>query len=145
VTVPAPSTPPAVQVLGAAVLVQGPAVVDLHSLVVAGVRETTRRDGITPSARLSSLVSALEAAARVVRAGSAGPGTDVRDHPESAQWNPKDDLVDTREAAQMLDVSERHVRRLGLTLSGRQSRAGVWSFDRGAVQAYLDAIEQESA
>jgi hypothetical protein len=144
VTVPAPSTPPAVQVLGAAVLVQGPAVVDLHSLVVAGVRETTRRDGITPSARLSSLVSALETAARVVRAGSAGPGTDVRHHPESAQWNPEN-VVDTREVAQMLDISERHARRLARTLGGRPSRAGVWSFDRRAVQAHLDAIGQESA
>lgn len=128
-----PSPVPPVQQLGSAVLLQGRAVIDVHYLVAIGVRETTRRDGISPSPRLQALLKVLASAARDLQAESAVGPADVRIEADAEPSTVLDDTT-TAEAATMLGISSRQVRRLAHELGGHQVR-GAWIFPRGAIES----------
>ncbi|MGV0624964.1 helix-turn-helix domain-containing protein [Mycolicibacter minnesotensis] len=49
-----------------------------------------------------------------------------------------DDMIDTEQAAKILDVSIRHIRRLASDLDGRKPN-GRWLFHRNTVTEYSDA------
>jgi len=125
---------PAVQRLGSAVLLQGPAVVDVWHLVALGVR-AARRDGIG-LARVDHLQAVLAAAAAEVRATSGTGQCDVAEVPARATCDPSEPLS-TREAADLLGLSPRQTQRMARTLDAHQLRSGRLIFDRGAVDAYL--------
>ncbi len=125
---------PAVQRLGSAVLLQGPAVVDVWHLVALGVR-AARRDGIG-LARVDHLQAELAAAAAEVRATSGTGQCDVAQVPARATCDPSEPLS-TREAADLLGLSPRQTQRMARTLDAHQLRSGRLIFDRGAVDAYL--------
>lgn len=126
---------PAVQQLGSAVLLQGPAVVDVWRLVALGVR-AANRDGIG-LARVTHLQAVLVAAAAEVRAAASECGhADVAQLPTEAVSDPSEPLT-TREVATMLGLSPRQTQRMARTLEARQLRSGRLIFDRGAVDAYL--------
>ncbi len=125
---------PAVQQLGSAVLLQGPAVVDVWRLVALGVR-AAHRDGIG-LARVDHLQAVLAAAAAEVRATSGTGQCDVAQVPARATCDPSEPLS-TREAANLLGLSPRQTQRMARTLDAHQLRSGRLIFDRGAVDAYL--------
>ncbi len=125
---------PAVQRLGSAVLLQGPAVVDVWHLVALGVR-AAQRDGIG-LARVDHLQAVLAAAAAEVRATSGTGQCDVAQVPARATCDPSEPLS-TREAADLLGLSPRQTQRMARTLDAHQLRSGRLIFDRGAVDAYL--------
>jgi len=125
---------PAVQQLGNAVLLQGPAVVDVWHLVALGVR-AAHRDGIG-LARVDHLQAVLAAAAAEVRATSEAGQCDVAQEPTRALSDPSEPLT-TGEVATMLGLSPRQTQRMARTLDARQLRSGVYVYDRGAVDAYL--------
>lgn len=120
---------PAVQQLGAAVLLQGPALLDVRYLLALGVRVVQSRDGITPHGRLLHLQRVVEVAADEYRQNLALPAAldpgDVRE-----------DRCTTREAALTLGLSVRQVRRLAPQLGGvRHGRELL--LERTAVEAQL--------
>ncbi len=125
---------PAVQQFGSAVLLQGPAVVDVWHLVALGVR-AAHRDGIG-LARVDHLQAVLAAAAAEVRATSEAGQGDVAQEPARAGSDPSEPLT-TREVATMLGLSPRQTQRMARTLDARRLRCGRLLFDRGAVDAYL--------
>jgi hypothetical protein len=53
-----------------------------------------------------------------------------------------EDNIGTREAAMILQISQRHVQRLAATLDGRRLSSGTWVFDRSAVLAYAQAARE---
>ena len=125
---------PAVLCLGSGqVLLRGPAVVDVWRLAAVGARVTEQRDGIARPARVSALLAALEAEART--AMSANGHADVRDEADEAPCAVYDH-IDTREAATLVGVSERQLRRVAGELGGRRCGRG-WLFDRAQVIAYV--------
>lgn len=136
-----PHTVPAVQQLGDAVLLRGPAVVDAFYLLRLGIRETQRRDGITPGPRLWDLLNALEQAAAQVRAVSSRPGEDV---PDQRERRSSGEPIGSKEAAVLLDRSPRQVRRLAQTLDARRGPGGAWTFDRQVVTDYLTNSSKEA-
>jgi len=125
---------PAVQQLGSAVLLRGPAVVDVWHLVALGVR-AAKRDGITLS-RVADLQSVLAAAAAEVRATSECGHGDVAQLPVGALSDPSEPLT-TGEVATMLGLSPRQTQRMRAQLDARKLRCGRLLFDRGAVESYL--------
>jgi len=127
---------PAVQQLGSAVLLRGPAVVDVWRLVALGIR-AANRDGIG-LARVTHLQAVLAAAAAEVRAASDCGHADVAQLPGRAVSDPSEPLT-TREVAAMLGLSTRQTQRMANTLDARKLRCGRLLFDHGAVDAYLAA------
>jgi hypothetical protein len=127
---------PAVQVLGGAVLLRGPAVLDALNLVALGVRETRRRDGIEPSPGLQTLIAGLAAAADQVRAQAMSDAghRDVAEQANRAQ-SAALQRVGTREAAQMLGLTTRQTQRLAAELGGSRGPGHAWTFDLGVVEA----------
>lgn len=123
-----------VQRLGPAILLQGAAVLDANYLITLGVREA-RRNGIPAPARILALLDALAKTAAATRRASADGHADVPDHPLPGQSVLT--ALTTKEAADMLDLSERQIRRLAPDLGGRL-RHRTWTFDRGAVAAYAE-------
>lgn len=123
---------PAVQRLGSAILLQGPAVLDAHYLIAAGVRDVQRRDGIAPSPRLRFLLEELAAASADIRAMSPAGHGDVPEEGNGALSVL--DLIPTREAAMILDLSVRQTRRHRDAAGGRDV-GGALMFERGAVEA----------
>jgi len=129
---------PTTQVLGGAVLDQGPAV--LLVLTALGVYERSLKlNGVQPSPLLLSTQRNYAVAASVIYGQSepvsAGPSSDVRTSPTpsvlaSPEW------IGTSEVASVLEVTERHARRLAATLDARRIR-GSWLFHRQAVEDYL--------
>jgi len=121
------SNTPAVQRLGSAVLLQGPAVADAAYLVAVGVRTLARRDGVAIARWLT-----LQRALQQVAAADHGHADVLGVVDEEALL--AEELVSTKEAAHMLRLTERQVRRIAACLGGRHAgRALV--FDRSAVQA----------
>lgn len=126
---------PAVQQLGSAVLLRGPAVVDVWRLVALGIR-AANRDGIG-LARVDHLQAVLAAAAAEVRSAASECGhADVTQPPTRAVSDPSEPLT-TREVATMLGLSTRQTQRMASTLDARKLRCGRLLFDRGAVAGYL--------
>jgi len=122
---------PAVQQLGAAVLLQGAALLDARRFVTLGIRAASR-DGIAAPPRVELLLRALTDSAALTDHGHAdGPAW-----PTGAASDATDTIT-TAEVATLLGLSTRQTRRLARTLEARQLRSGVYVYDRTAVDAYL--------
>jgi len=122
---------PAVQQLGAAVLLQGAALLDARRFVTLGIRAASR-DGIAAPPRVALLLRALTASAALTDHGQC----DVAPASAGALSDPSEPLT-TREVATMLGLSHRQTQRMARTLEARQLRSGVYVYDRTAVDAYL--------
>lgn len=110
------TAPATVQRLGTAVLVQGAAVPALARLAARGLRDRDR-DGLPPSPSLAALVAVIEAAADA--AGDVSPARPAG-RPAlatSAGWEPPRGVTSS-EAADLLGLSVRQVRRLKEDLGG---------------------------
>lgn len=126
-------TAPAVQTLGSAVLLQGPALQDAAFLVAVGVRALSNRDGVAPMPRWLTLQAQLKRASDLVADDGTAELPEAQHLPRLAE----DQLISTREAADMLKISERQVRNLAADLGARRAgRALV--FDRELVQLEAD-------
>ena len=128
---------PGVQRLGPAIVLQGAALVEVMGLVALGIRERSRRNGVNASPRLTNLLGEMgEAASWAMSSGHADvPKTPVLAGSDSVE-------IPTEEAAAMLALSDRQVRRLASTLGARKVH-GALVWDRGAVAAYA-AERQET-
>jgi hypothetical protein len=127
---------PAVQVLGAGLLLQGSAVLNARRAVRSLIR-AHQREQIAPPPEVVALLSACERAAENLEAMSASRHGDTTSSP--AQQDSPSQHIGTKEAAAMLGVTQRQAQRLAATLDGRRLASGVWVFDRDAVAAYLRA------
>lgn len=121
-----PQAPP-VQLLGDAAVTRGEAAVEAYRLMVRGVAAVERQDGIAPNPRVRQMLAVFAEAARM----SACPVTDVRTEPASATCA-TGTRVGTREAADLMGISERQVRRRAEELGGLNIR-GRWTYDKTAV------------
>jgi hypothetical protein len=118
-----------VEQLGTAVLLRGLAVKRLYLLAHAGLDSATAAG--VPERLCRELLDAMRAATAEQHVG--------RDHVRSSTRRPelsRDQYIGTAEAAKLLGVGERHVRRLAPQLGRR--RGGCWHLDRAAVQAVAD-------
>jgi hypothetical protein len=132
---------PPVQRFGDAVLLTGPAVKAARLLVERGAAQTMSQDGISMPPVVRLLLTELIAAAAMSAAGPDGrPQAEV---PSQSTTTPLDALT-TKEVAAVLNVSDRHVRRLITTLDGRR-RSRDWVFSRAVVEAYRDNRQEHSA
>lgn len=131
-------TGPPLQRFGAAILLQGSAVEDVHYLASAGLRGR-RAGGAAVPRQYLQLQAVLAAAAAEVRAAASGQhdGGPVAPQPHSAH----EDNIGTAEAARILRLSNRQVQRLAADLDGRII-GGCWVFDRLAVQSYAAHRDQ---
>lgn len=122
---------PVVQILGDAVVIRGAAAVEASRLLSRGVAAVERQDGIRANNRVLLLLSAVAEVAGM----SACPVSDVRNETSSARsGSGVTHRIGTREAADLMEISERQVRRLASDLDGRIHR-GRWTYDFNAVQA----------
>ena len=126
-------TAPAVQKLGSAVLLQGPAVHDVCYLVGLGLKYRAMMDGCSPREHHRRLLALLTDAA-ISRPVSADGHADARQEVDLAESTRGDGPVQTDTAARMLGLTTRQVRRLADQLGGRRI-GGTWVFDRAAVSA----------
>ncbi len=131
---------PDVELLGAAVLVQGRTTLDVYRILGEGIEFCRRRDGIQPHPRLLQALAAFRAAAAAAVDERGRPDTedmpDVRGSGAGPQLR-NGELIGITEAAQICGVGERQARRRAAELGGTKQH-GRWVFDRGLVQAYLD-------
>jgi hypothetical protein len=125
------NAPPPVQRLGSAVLIQGPAVLELMRLAVLGAKLRSTRDGIAMPDSTRRLIQALADAAGDVAAGGQ---RDMAEDPDPASWQVVDGVT-TKEVAGMLQLSQRQARRLAPALGGRKV-GGVLLVDRDAALAF---------
>jgi hypothetical protein len=130
---------PAVQVLGSAVLLQGPAVLDQLAATGALIREL-KASGMQVPARVLDEQRALAVAASVIR-GQQVPVSVPRQRDATSGPSPSESTstvhIGTREAAEMLGVSQRHAQRIASSIGGEQLPNRRFTFDRLAVEAYL--------
>jgi hypothetical protein len=131
----------ALQTLGSAVLLQGPAVADAAYLVAVALRTLAGRDGVAPMPRWLTLQAQLKRASDLVADDGSEEVPEARHMPpltedqlintrEAADMPPltEDQLINTREAADMLKITERQVRNLAADLGARRAgRALVFS------------------
>ena len=125
---------PPVQQLGAAVVLQGAALANVRRCVRLAQR-VSARDGIRLGHWFDDLTCALDAAMSDL--GHA----DVDTRPSVPQSLSTDKRIGTKEAAAMIGLSERQVRRIAASLDGNQLPSGAWHFDADAVAAYALAKE----
>lgn len=122
--------PPDVQDLGRAVLIQGPALVELAGLIRRGLRDRAR-DGYRPTTRAATILTAVDrAASRMSPAGREDVPADV----DPEQWT-SDNRITTAEAARILGLSARQVRRKRDELAGSYI-GGALLFDQATVAAH---------
>ncbi|MCU1613518.1 MAG: hypothetical protein JWO98_1058 [Frankiales bacterium] len=134
---------PAVQLLGSAVLLRGPAVLHVQRLVEVGIRETHRRDGIRPSLGLVDVLQALTTAADALRMSGSGHD-DVARGDDSAQ-SEMTAPIGTREAAVLLGITPRQTQRIARSLGGHRAPGGAWTFARDEVEAYANYRMEKQA
>lgn len=135
---------PAVQLLGAAVLLQGGAMMDVRALVKVGLRYAQSRDGIATPPRLLAVLAALDEAAEQLQGA---PRSRQRDATPTVV-QPHSELneeIGTREAAIILGITARSTQRLAQTLDGTRLASGAFVFRRSAVEAYAHSRQQGSA
>ena len=127
-------TGPAVQKLGDALLLQGPAIADAYWLVSTGIRAAERNGhAVRPDVyRLQSLLGECRDALSALRQRDVAPPAD-----DSAS---DVELISTREAAEVLHMSTRNVQRIAASLDGRLT-AGRYVFDRAVVEAFAAHID----
>ncbi len=125
-----PGAPPAIHRLIAALLLSPPALDRLGYLVDAGVAEQARRNGGAPSQHslaLQALIAeARDDAKRMSRATRGDIESDLDVTPSGA--------MSTKQAAAILQLSQRQVQRRAPELGGRLI-CGTWVLDRTRVEA----------
>lgn len=117
------------------VLLGGSALLDVVR-ALAAAQQVTRRDGISPNQRWLWLQAELTAEAACIPATTAAPGSAAVPQSDGSSWSSQN-LVDTKEAAQMLGCQPRNVRDLysrGVLESGRRI-AGRLLLERAEVEA----------
>lgn len=126
--------PPGVLVLPGAVVISGDALRIVASLVVAA-QATRRRNGLPVSRPLAAMARTLE------QAMTADGRTAVRDEPDdqSGVVAIPQRVVTTKEASELLEKSERQLRRLAPLLGGRKL-GGVWYLDLDALEDHLEGV-----
>ncbi len=134
-------TIPGVQTLSDAVVLQGPVVAEVAYLVNLGLRHRANLDGTAPSVRQRALLRMLTDTAEAVLAVPDARGhADTIATPHLGEFGVGE--ISTAEAANVLGVSPRHVRRLARSLDGRRVK-GTWLFDKHALVAYRALREEE--
>jgi len=125
---------PLLRLGGGRVLLGGSALADVVRALETA-RAVSARDGIAPNRRWLWLLQQLRAELAVADASSP-PGSAEVPQLADPSWSPQDDVIDTREAAQLLGCGERNVRDLRSrgVLEGRLV-AGRLVFDRAEVAA----------
>ena len=151
-------TAPAVQRLGSAVLLQGPALAEVLHLVALGARERERRNGLPASRRLRDLLAVL--AETVAEDELVSPLSDrqyacsdmvprhrdIHERDDSADFDTsvmRRHEISTGEVAEVLGVSQRQVQRLASSIGSRRAPSGRLVFDGLAVQAYAATRKEE--
>ncbi len=140
-------TAPAVQRLGASILVQGPALRELQYLLVLGARERQRRDALQASVGVRHLLALLAEAVDeddpVTRArhGDVAGGADSAD--SAVMGTPQE--ITTGEAAAILALGRRQVQRLASSIGARRVPGGAFVFDKLAVAAYAAQRRQRDS
>jgi hypothetical protein len=134
--------PPAQLINGPTVIISGPALVEIHALIQLGIRYVKVNDAIAPPPRLLAVASLVRQAADQYRM------SDVRHRartscPDPASSNPTDEPheITASQAAQMLGLTDRHVRRIASQLG--VVRVKPLMFDTAAVQAYASRRQTE--
>lgn len=134
------SSNPPLQRLGDAVLLQGAALLQCRALVFRAVRESSKRDGIVPSANTRDLLQVLdEAASAYQKCRQMSPirhgDMDIRPDMEGCDT---EELVGigTATVAQILGITVRQAQRLASRLGAQKTLSGSLSFDRVAVLEY---------
>lgn len=117
---------PALQRLGAAVLLQDIALRDAYYLVSLAI-SYRKRQGVRPDVRVLTLQAELGAAVHEHRLRH----DDVAKTPIKQSHS-----IGTDEAAALLGMSRRQAQRIASSLDGQLSGAGAWEFDRRTVEAY---------
>ena len=129
--------PPPVQQVGAAVLVQGKDALDQFAkCVLAQIRETQRNGySVEPYAQLLRTIH--RARGLSVNGQELATYVVAESHSDSQD---EDDWIDVAEAAELLVVSRRHVRRLAPSLSpGQAKRIGrSWALRKAPVLALAE-------
>ena len=130
---------PEVQLHGDVVMLRGAAALDAYRLVTEGIRLTGHRDGIAPSPRLLQIVAALKAAAPASSSATAEIA-ELRKGPTATSLR-SGEVIGIEEVARMFGVGLRQARHLAPSLGGWRTagRGRPWAFDRGLVQAYINA------
>jgi hypothetical protein len=132
-----PHLPAPVQRLGSAVLLQGSVVRDAAYLVAVGIRALKARDGIGPTPTWLELHRELKTAAGVSSANGTGSRVGAADLASLSA-----EVIGTAEAAGLLGVTERQMRKLASRFGG--ARAGrVHLFDRDAIEAEAHRRDEE--
>lgn len=131
-----PPPTPAVQVLGAGLVLQGSAVLNTLRAVKSLIR-AHQREQIAPPPEVVALLRACERAAENLTAMSESRQCDTTS--TLAQQDSSSQHIGTKEAAAMLGVTQRQAQRLAATLDGRRLASRAWVFDRDAVAAYARA------
>ena len=130
---------PDVQVLGDAVVIRGRAVLDGYRILAEGVRAVRVRDAIEAPEHIRQLLAGFKLAGeRAAAQPDTSDISDVRDRPRPRPLR-TGELIGIAEVARMCGVGDRQARRLAESLGGTKPR-GVWIFDRGLVNAYLNQI-----
>lgn len=125
------SPSPPVQQLGAAVLLQGQAVVDAYYLVSTGIRAAARNG--YPTSRFEAIQTAIQSAFMSSRRHDDVASVALQSHSNRDDECPVDP-IGTAEAAALLGLSVRSCQRLAKQGLGR--RVGhQWVLDRGLVIA----------
>jgi len=125
-------TTPAVQRLGAAALLQGPALAETAYLLHLGIRYRANIDGAVASDRQRALLRVLtDTAEATLACGHADTHP-----PPGVAGSLTVGEIGTAEVARVLGITPRHARRFAVDLDGRRVK-GTWLFDRAAVVAYV--------
>ena len=135
-----PAAPLPVQVLGAAVLVQGQALFDLRFLVEQGI-QVAKFNGY-PAARLQGLCRAVGDACDAVGMSPERHGDVAKLPLLTKSYLDGPDTIDTAEAAELSGLSRRQVQRIAKGGLGRHAGRG-WLFDRAWFIAYLKHKERQ--
>jgi hypothetical protein len=128
-----PSTPPPIQGLGPAVLVQGDALRPLYRAVLVGIAD----------ARASGMSIVMLESARQAIVSAIGHADVRKPLPRIPSRRQHDDgTISVAEAAEQLRRSERHIRRIARAEGLGRRVGGRWLLDRVAVLALANEIER---
>ena len=127
-------SPDFIRLSGGHVVLSGEATIQVWRFMSRAADLVSRGDGVPIPPRLQVLLEVLRTAA--AEAMSEMSAADVRGLPVAPVSDPTDEIT-TSEAAEMLKVTDRHVRRIHQTLDGCR-RGNQWVFSRAAVTAYRD-------
>lgn len=135
--------PPAVQLIGSAVLLQREAVLLVAELVNLGVHQLQQVNGISASPNVVKVQKILAHAATLTRDNLARPRRlDGQVVPVAAP-SISGDTIGVAAAAVILRRSRRQTIRLARTLNGWGGSQGkAWSFSRAAVETYAAERKQ---